>query len=77
MLFGRTVQLQLVKPSKNGDSEKTAINLENLDYEKIGQIAKDTVKVGAIAVVAVGAAFFAMSTARQILVNLANPANYR
>lgn len=75
-MFGRAFQIQLVKRGKIGDQAST-INLEDLDYEKIGEIAKDTVKTAAIATVVVGAAFFAMGTVRQILVNLTNPANYR
>lgn len=77
MFFGRTMQVTFVKPGKNGNSEQTAINLDQLDYDKIGEIARDTVKTAAVAIVGIGAAFFVMGTAREILVNLANPANYR
>lgn len=76
MLFGRNIQLQLVKPSKTGETP-TTVNLENIDYEKLGMIAQDTVKVAALAAVGVGAAFFTMSTLRQVIINVTNPANYR
>jgi hypothetical protein len=76
MLFGRNMQVSFVKPRKDGEPGPT-FNLEDLDYDKIGMIAKDTVKITAVSIVAVGAAFFAMSTARQILINVTNPANYR
>lgn len=77
-MLGRAIQLTLVRNKKKADGEnRPIIDLDNLDYEQLGQIAKDTVKVGAIAVVGIGAAFFVMSTAQKIIVNLTNPANYR
>lgn len=77
-MFGRTIQVAFVRNKKRADgTERPTIDLENLDYDKLGEIVKDTVKIAALSIVGIGAAFFVLGTVQKVIVNVANPANYR
>lgn len=78
MMFGRAVQLSFVrKQKKAAGEERPIIDLNELDYTELRSIAKDVVKTATVGIIGIGAAFFVMSTAQKVIVNITNPANYR